>query len=727
MSLARLYHRLLLLTGVLALGAYSTADRAPLLALLAIPAYTVGWSLSSRPQRRLLFPRGAVNAFLAAVIGSALLRSLQRVDVTVIAQLVVLILLIKFGDRRAPRDDAQILSLSVFLAIAGMLQSNSLFVGVQLIALLPLLIAVVMVFHLVSGQAARGEWPPAPAPRTAEPGLARSLIRAVRLTVAASSLAIVLAAGFVFVIMPRGVGENVLGNWGAPRQGGSTTGFTTHVKLGERGIISESPVVVMDFSVRDAGGHSLGGPDTVYYLRGAVMTDYRDGNWTLSSAGSTTSITNPGRGVDLSGVAGPQIRQTITMRMLPSVRGGWARLFCLYRPVRLELPFQTEYRYAPQDATLSVRYTSPGLTFSVWSVPADAHPDAPPARRDPREPGSDPISTLAVRILRDAGFDPDPARRPVLEDWPAARAIQDYLRREYAYTLEETPVPPGTDPVQHFLFTSGQGHCEYFASAMVMLCRAVGMNARMVTGYIAAEYNSASGAYLVRQSNAHAWAEVESGRDRWRKFDATSPADLMRLHRPAPTLLGRVRKMFDAVEFAWNSTVVGFDEKDREAILGAGELRPSGIGGFFDSLTSKLQRGGPRLFIGAVAMGVLVFAVVSILGFGISLASRLAQRVRDRLRARPPAHDLALAARLAQVGFYPDLLRLLESRGMGKPEWRPPLAHAASLPDARAAAAVRHLAGLYYRVRFGAGELSAAEREDAARVLAAFAGDAVGR
>lgn len=64
------------------------------------------------------------------------------------------------------------------------------------------------------------------------------------------------------------------------------------------------------------------------------------------------------------------------------------------------------------------------------------------------------------------------------------------------------------------------------------MCRTVGIDARVVTGYVAIDYNEATESYIVRASNAHAWVEAEVLPDRWRRFDPTPTADLVRIHEP---------------------------------------------------------------------------------------------------------------------------------------------------------------------------------------------------
>ncbi|MEX2218392.1 MAG: transglutaminase domain-containing protein, partial [Phycisphaerales bacterium] len=320
----------------------------------------------------------------------------------------------------------------------------------------------------------------------------------------------------------------------------------------------------------------------------------------------------------------------------------------------------------------------------------------PGARRDERTPASfdlPRIREIAAAILEPAGVSPDPATRPIDEDARAARLIQEHLRRNYGYTLLESQTPTGVDPIEHFLLTSREGHCEYFAAAMAALCRSVGINARIVAGYLAAEYNEASGHYIVRESNAHAWVEAEAGMGNWRMYDPTPPADLARLHRPAPGFFTRLRQMFDAAEHAWNRSVVGFDERAREQILapasGPGQL----LAGRLENLSERIRIGGGRLFFSALLRGLVVFAAAAALLFSLSmLAGLLPRRARSRAGARP---------RWPELRFYEHLLRALRRLGHPKPLWRPPLAHAATLSDEALATPAAAITRLYYRARFG--------------------------
>ena len=95
------------------------------------------------------------------------------------------------------------------------------------------------------------------------------------------------------------------------------------------------------------------------------------------------------------------------------------------------------------------------------------------------------------------------------------------MRSAYGYTLDLRRVEDG-DPVADFLFNMREGHCEYFASAMVLMLRSRRVPARLVNGFQMGEYNEAADVYTVRQSDAHSWVEAYFPRQGhsgvWRPF-----------------------------------------------------------------------------------------------------------------------------------------------------------------------------------------------------------------
>jgi transglutaminase-like putative cysteine protease len=102
-----------------------------------------------------------------------------------------------------------------------------------------------------------------------------------------------------------------------------------------------------------------------------------------------------------------------------------------------------------------------------------------------------------------------------------AAAIESYLRR-LPYTLDIPPPPPDRDVVYYFLFDLRQGYCDYYASALVVLARAAGLPARLVTGFASGGYNSTENRYTITEADAHSWAEVYFPGYGWVEFEPTA-------------------------------------------------------------------------------------------------------------------------------------------------------------------------------------------------------------
>lgn len=102
-----------------------------------------------------------------------------------------------------------------------------------------------------------------------------------------------------------------------------------------------------------------------------------------------------------------------------------------------------------------------------------------------------------------------------------AKAIESYLRT-YPYDLEVPAPPEDQDVADYFLFELKKGYCDYYATAMVVLARASGLPARFVSGYSPGSYDAANAEYVVRELNAHSWAEVYFPEIGWIEFEPTA-------------------------------------------------------------------------------------------------------------------------------------------------------------------------------------------------------------
>jgi len=124
--------------------------------------------------------------------------------------------------------------------------------------------------------------------------------------------------------------------------------------------------------------------------------------------------------------------------------------------------------------------------------------------------------TLPERVLLLAGELTGAERTP----YDQAIAIESYLRT-IPYSLDVDPPPMGWDVVDYFLFTLKKGYCDYYASAMAVMSRAVGLPARIVVGYASGDYNSTTKQYVVRQKHAHTWVEIYFPDIGWIEFEPT--------------------------------------------------------------------------------------------------------------------------------------------------------------------------------------------------------------
>lgn len=182
-------------------------------------------------------------------------------------------------------------------------------------------------------------------------------------------------------------------------------------------------------------------------------------------------------------------------------------------------------------------------------------------------------------------------REAVTDERIVARAIEYFRRANLQYTL--APPPLGRDSVDEFLFESKSGFCEHFSSAFVFMMRAAGVPARVVTGYQGGELNPIDGYLVVRQSDAHAWAEVWTAQDGWIRVDPTAVAVPLRVEsglaaavprtdplplfgRPDLTWLRTLRYNWEALANYWNQWVVGYNtERQRDLLSRLGMPSPS--------------------------------------------------------------------------------------------------------------------------------------------------------
>jgi transglutaminase-like putative cysteine protease len=161
-------------------------------------------------------------------------------------------------------------------------------------------------------------------------------------------------------------------------------------------------------------------------------------------------------------------------------------------------------------------------------------------------------------------------------------ALTMFREQPFVYTL--APPPLGDEPVDDFLFNTKRGFCEHYASSFVYLMRAAGIPARIVTGYQGGELNPNGNYLIIRQSDAHAWAEVWLEGKGWIRVDPTSAVSPSRiesgiaaalpdsdllpvLSRKDYPLLKKLYLNWDAVNNGWNQWVLGYDQQKQLSLL----------------------------------------------------------------------------------------------------------------------------------------------------------------
>ena len=145
-----------------------------------------------------------------------------------------------------------------------------------------------------------------------------------------------------------------------------------------------------------------------------------------------------------------------------------------------------------------------------------------------------------------------------------ANAIQSFLIQNFRYSLDAT-LAELDHPLEEFLFSRKTGYCEHYATAMVIMLRTIGIPARLVTGFLATEWNEYGNYYVVRQQDAHAWVEVHLPHSGWITMDPTPPSiQSLSSGSPAWHALGR---MMDTIRLQWSRFFVQYSAADQLAVV----------------------------------------------------------------------------------------------------------------------------------------------------------------
>ena len=612
-----------------------------------------------------------VAALGAAALATVEIAYLEEIKLVAAAHFLLMLQVCKLFESRRSRDCAQLLGMNVLLMVSAALLVDKLWMALVLAAYMGLFCYVSVLYTLKRGLEMVQPKQKAPgaddaAGRVGEDDFAvvTALPRgAVGVRAALLLLVLVEASVAGFILVPRGtlLAEHVLG-LSADRRA-TQTGFKLSVELTGSKAIYQSDRVAMQVTVHfDEPGTRLDAERT--YLRGAVLTHYADSRWYTPerppSRLARGRLVAPGR----------------------TIFGGTDRFHVLLQPALLPTLF-TPYPAVWVGCQMDRQRLK---NFLLWDYDATENTDKPVwyvayclrrpldtekrnyvrAAEGPVRPASEGmklpqrVGALAAEWCSDllAERRRSLARRGDELNLAIAQRIVVQLRQHCSYTLSIPPVDASRDGVEYFLFDMKQGHCEYFASALTVMCRALDVPARLVTGFRMLEQGRRPGEYVVRDRDAHAWTEVYVPQEGWVIVDATPSG---RARRKSDSLWSAARNGWEDMQLAWASRVVAYDNTSRARLANVLTHRllaaAVNAGGSLSNRTREFARTFLRTTLGMVTLGVAVLG----LGSAAAAAGLLLVRYLHARRRRAAA---SRRAEKVSLEFLRRLIRLLEARGL---------------------------------------------------------------
>ena len=443
---------------------------------------------------------------------------------------------LKLLETRKRRDQFVLLFIAIFLVMASLLREQYLWS-------LPYLLAALAV--ILTAWLRMAAEPSEPLMRSARTG--------GRLMLYALPLALAMWFFFPRISSPF---------WAVPVDTSSgVTGLSDSMSPGDISSLSLSNAVA--FRARFFDG--IPAPRERYW-RALVLPRFNGRTWTTGDPVMDRGAT------DRIDVSGPATRYEITME---PTRQHWVAVLEMPRVWTLPRTFMTRQHTLSSIHPIDQRVAFEAASYTNYSADARLgtffrrwYLDLPD--------GTNPESVRYAQSLR--------ARTG--SDDAFIAAVLAMFNDGFAYTLE--PPALGRNPVDEFLFQTRRGFCEHYASAFSVLMRAAGIPARVVTGYQGGEINPMGGRLIVRQSDAHAWAEVWRNGQGWTRIDPTAAVAPERIERgltgslidgmgaqwgiDGPShFVHRLQLTWDALDANWNDWVLGFGpEKQREFMRGIG-------------------------------------------------------------------------------------------------------------------------------------------------------------
>ena len=504
--------------------------------------------------------------------------------ISILFYFIVYIQLIKFLGKKDVKDYEQIILISFFQLLAGAVTTTNIAFGVLLLVFVLLSVITIFLFNIYKEQFNISD------------GIKKDSQFKFTTLISSTTLiwiGVIILSLSAFLFMPRFKGNFLSSS--LLNKNNLRTGFNDEIELGQVGEIKKDSSPVMRIKFLNKTRKEL--PDTIYW-RGVAL-DYFDGKfWSQRFRDQKRRI---GKNYDGLFVLDKKKKKNLAIQEIVAQPLDTDVIFSANTPVALgDLPFRSLYTvnnsyYHNGHFTNNIRYTAYS-DLTVYSEKQLANSVVLSSRTEgPRYSQSFDVSP-EISGLSDELYIEGKSRYEITKN------VEEYLKNNLNYTrvLENSGNSP---PLDQFLFEGRDGHCEYFATAMVVLLREMSIPSRLVTGFVGGEYNSIGEYYLIRESDAHAWVEVYFPGYGWISFDPT-PGEGAGLYPAFNIVSGSI----EYLRYRWNRYVVDFDVKDQRRILKNISNRS---GKFNFNLTSKLKTEKTRLYIGSIAGVIFILIVIS--------------------------------------------------------------------------------------------------------------------
>jgi len=480
------------------------------------------------------------------------------------------------------------------------------------------------------------------------------------------ALLILLGAAVIFFVLPR-MSTGYLSAFARSRE--ITTGFSDRVQLGQIGEIQQSNSLVMHIQV---DGDLQGSYDLKW--RGVTLNIFDGKTWFNPHAQHVVTSLGSGRFLLLQsgahrqqfqlGRPAQQIHYRVLMEPLVS------NVFFLAPTAKL---LQGNYRLLSMDTGDAVFDIDPEHPIGRYEATSEIAEPTPGALRAASNDYPPEILLNYLQLPRlDSRIAPlaQQISASANNNYDRAAEVEAYLRTKFGYTLQLPRTVP-SDPVANFLFVRKQGHCEYFASAMAIMLRTLGIPTRVVNGFRTGEFNDLTSEYLVRASNAHSWVEAYFPGYGWIGFDPTPAA-------PMQTRTGwsRGALYLDAMASFWREWIINYDaghqynlgrEATRNTVAWFQRMR-NWARRHHEALLTYARRTQRTLSNSPLQWSVAGTAIAVLLLLAAN-ARRLWRALRSRRLAAHPERSPSLAASI----WYERMTRMLARKG-----WLKSPAHTAS-------------------------------------------------